>query len=254
MLSKNTVMAAAIVIIREAMKNNDVHGPKGDIIRCILNGNIYGMFSDTTMLGSNAEQLHEWYGTEIFELHAGVKYDATRSIFEGFKSNMSGSEYVNLSDWGSIDDLLQDDGLYELSHEDYEDEYGYTKENELATAPHGLLVNQVLQVINWEELWQDTDFTVDTEDVVFMMNNNLVTDRNEYSRVLNINAALDHYGFPPMRKFISPLFSGPIIGPDASNTPVQAYLSKVFLDFVQSYLGSISVNPLELRSLGYIRL
>lgn len=254
MISKNTVMAAAIVIMREAMQNNNIHGPNGDIIRCIISGNISGMFSDTTVLGHNAEELHEWYDNEIFELHAGVRYEAKRSIFKEFATNMSESDYVNLSDWGALDDFLNDDALNELSHEDYEDNYGYTKANELETAPRGLLVNQVLQVINWDELWQDKDFTTDTEDLVFMMESNLVTDRNEYSRVLDINAALSYHGLPLMRKFLKPVFSETLLEFNAPNKPVRASFSQVFLDFVDDYLENAPVNPLDKRAVGYIRL
>lgn len=253
MLSKNTVMAVAIVILREAIQNNKVQENEGDIVECILQGNIYGMFSDMTINDHNAEELHEWYGTEMFELHAGVRYDASLETFEKFKSHVSGSEYVNLSDWGAIDGLLQYTGLTDLSGKECNDRYGFTHSRELVTAPRGLLVNQVLQTINWDELWNDKDFTIDTEDVVYLMESELVTNRREYARVLDINAALKHHGLPPMKDFIRVSYFAQDPA-QKSNFDMKTNHSQGFLDLVDSYMESIPDDPREFKSIGYAKL
>lgn len=253
MLSKNTVMAASIVIIREAMQNNRVQEKEGDIIECILKGNIYGMFSDLTVNDHSAEELHEWYGTEMFELHAGVKYDASFDTFAKFKPHVSGSEYVNLSDWGTIDGLLQYTKLIDLSYKECGDRYGFTHSRELVSAPRGLLVNQVLQTIDWDELWKDKDFTIDTEDVVYLMENELVTNRREYARVLDINAALEHHGLPQMKDFIRISY----FAQDPTNKSdfiLKSNHSQAFLDLVDSYLDTFPDDPRELKSIGYANL
>lgn len=250
MISKNTVVAAAIVIIREAIQNSRAQEKKGDIIECILKGNIYGMFSDLTVNDHSAEELHEWYGIEMFELHAGVKYDAGVESFAKFQPHVSGLEYVNLSDWGAIDGLLQYTRLVDLSGKEWSDRYGFTHARELVSAPRGLLVNQVLQTIDWDELWKDKDFTIDTEDVVFLMENELVTNRNEYSRVLDINSALKHYGLPQMKDFISVSYF-PQDLTNKSDLILESTRPQVFLDLIDSYLDSRLDDPREFKSIGY---
>lgn len=244
-------MATAIVIMREAIENNRLKTQDNIILQSVVEGNIYGMYSDVTYWQTGADELHEWYGTEVLELRAGLKYGKIIQGMGDFAAYMKGSEYINLTGWGSIDSHMPSTPINELSAEDYEYQYRNILEGELINATHGVLVSQLAQVIDWSEIWNDTDFTISTEDVVSYVANDMFSRGNDFARILDINTALSYYNLPTMDKFIDKesLIPVPhkILGEDFSN----ARQTQVFNDFIAEYLANTPVNPLSLRGIGY---
>lgn len=251
MLSRDTVMATAIVIMREAIENNRLQMDDNHILQSVVDGNIYGMYSDVTFWDTNADDLHEWYGCEVLELRAGLKYKPTDKKFQSSIAHMTGSEYISLADWGSIDSYIPSTPINELDEEDYEYQYRTIIEAELENAPHGVSVSQLAQVIDWAELWNDKDFTISTEEVAFLSADNLLSRGNEFYRVLDINAALSHYDLPTMDAFIDKKSLVSIPSKFFGEDFFYARHTQVFNDFIAEYLEKATVNPLNLRGIGY---
>lgn len=241
MLSKKTVVEAAIIILREAMENNRFQKDGNQILQRIREGNIYGMFSDSTANGTTSEELHEWYDREVFELQAGLDFSRTGDQFVSSWEFMKGNEFIQLNNWGEIDAYIKREPLNDMDLNDYTEKMGRTKWDETLRTPYGTLVNGLVQVIDWDELWADNDFTTDTLDVVFLREDELVTNRNEYARVLDINAALSYYDLPLMDEFLE----------DHTDLNRDPDWSEVFKKFVGDYLIKAPMQEQLIRTIGY---
>ena len=254
MLSKTTVIQAAIIIMREAFENNLIINDGNETMARILEGNIYGIFSDTTGFGATADELHEWYGDEVFEMQAGLQYSRTKLQFEHFKQNLEGNEYIQLAGWGCVDNYLSCEPLQGMKEWDYEEKFEIGKSTELDTAPKNLLVNQLIQQIDWEELWADYDFTSDTQDVLFYQNAELMPNATRFARVLDINSALAYYELPLMDEFVdmNSMFSSLNSGWKVPSGEVR--YSTLFHNLVGDYVLNSSIDPRTVRAIGYVSL
>lgn len=270
MISKETTMAAAVALVHEIIVNYNENGAmidgdelQAEIEKAIVNNEVSGVFSEVSFTyGTSAEDLKAYYGREVFDMKPRMETASGVHILDAF---------------ATIDNILTEVPINDLEKDDYEEKFCEFSEEELETAPNDVLINQVLQVMDWEDLWKDRDFTSSISD----SEKNLYPHASRLPRIFDVNAALESYGLPTLKDFIhiehqkldddksalkdeqtlaelkamNPRLYGSLVPKGVKSSPVYestATYSVEFRQMLNDYLENASEHPRLVRAFGYV--
>lgn len=270
MISKETTMAAAVALVNEIILNYNEYGGLTDagelqpeLEKAIKGNDISGVFSEVSFTyQDDADTLKAYYGREVFDM----------------KPRMENASGVKILDtYATIDNILDDVPINDLSKDDYEELLRDLGGEELTTTYGRVLINQVLQVMNWEDLWKDRDFTRSISD----SEKDLYPPSSRLPRIFDVNAALESYGLPTLKEFIhiehqkldddksglkdentlaelkamNPRLYGNLVPKVLKAEPVYestADYTPAFKTMFEAYLANTSEDPRLVRAFGYV--
>lgn len=271
MISKETTMAAAVALVSEIILNYNEYGTmddseklQGELEKAIVNNEISGVFSEVSFTyGTSAEDLKAYYGREVFDMKPRMETASGVHILDAF---------------ATIDNIMTDVPINDLEKDDYEEKFYEFSEEELETAPSDVFINQVLQVMDWEALWKDRDFTRSISD----SEKNLYPQASRLPRIFDVNAALESYGLPTLKEFIyfdhqkleddesalkmekkaaelkamNPRLYGSLVSKSVQSSPIYestaTYTHAFRMMLFDDYLAKASEHPRLVRAFGYV--
>lgn len=186
MLSKKTTIALALMVVPQARECSYKESREN---------NLYAIISPRSVYGATEAELSAIYGTPVQDLAPAIKVlDSHEPWIEDSDERPS---FIRLGGFHGIDTpkWYGHTSLYALSDETYEEFYGEIAEEE-EIAPLGLTVSRLAQVIDWDEIWADHEFSRSVENVYLDDNGNTNRMMDGVQKVVDINAALTHHNLP----------------------------------------------------------
>lgn len=224
MLSKTTTICLALMIVPQAREIS---------FKESRDNNVFGVLSRGSMYGTTAEELEAIYGTPVHDLAAGIRVkDGDDPWTEDPDVDPS---FIRLGGFHGIDTpkWYGHSSLYALSDEKYEEFYGEADEE---LAPLNLTISRLAQVIDWDEVWADEDFSFSQTNVYLDDNGNTDHLLDEPQHIIDLNAALAHHGLPSTDELFT-------LHTYDNNEQLMA--------LAQEFMATAEKNPQVLRSVGF---
>lgn len=227
MLSKKTTLALALMIVPMA-RECSYKETRGD--------NLVGVLSWDSVYGATAEELKSIYGTRVHDLAPGLRVQDDHEPWTDDPDENPTT--IRLGGYHGIDTpkWYGHSSLYALSDEKYEEYYSELNDEE-ELAPLGWTISRLAQVIDWEEVWEDHDFSMASENVYLDDNGN--TNRmmdGRPQRVIFLNDALAHHGLPSTDELFQ----------------LHTYQNEpTLLDLAEEFSTLCHTDPATLRSVGF---
>lgn len=236
MLSRKTTIGIALMVLPQA----------APLFSALRDGNIYAFLSRNSPAGITPEQFEGHYGTPVFDISPGYKmlegfHDLSFAYNHGMPYIEPEAEYVRMGGCYGIDSgiWLEHPPLYEMDEAFYEEHYldedGEAHGDE--EAPLDLLISKIAQVLDWEEIFADEDFTILSNAVFF--ENNGISDAmmEDTQRVIALNAALSHHGLPDTDELLKDYRT-------VGHAPL--------VPLAEEFIASCETDPRELRGPWYL--
>lgn len=204
MLSKETTMGLALIVMSQAIL--------AECMEQMDNGNMVGIMSQKTPYDASPQQLHFFYGKDIYEMSSGFSADTSLAEFlthnnlDSGYHDLQGVEYFRACTVNGGIDYPYWNGDSGTSPSEWaeilEDSIDYTEEFDNL---EGLLVSQIAQVIDWDEVWADKDFFTESNKVFLFDHGNTDGLRKHPHRIFHLDKALAYHSLPSVKELITPL-------------------------------------------------